>query len=331
MNVLGSYKKLLNNSKSALFASVEIYNKPKFDYREEVFIILLVNAWELLHLAILSKNKQRIFQKKQRKSDYQTLKFDEAFKQCKNFLPDNIKKNIEVISLNLKYLRKYRNDIIHYYGNKATKYGIYALSQTAIINYVDLAREVFNEEISQEINIILLPLSFNKPPDIVKFLSKQKNTTPFVVELISVLNRLKNKNIDTGKFVTTLSISLEKNNKIQSSDFTGKYTKESNTVAVQKINPDDTYPFFRNDIIESKKNNKHKKMHKNITSYQFQAITYQYKIKDNERYCWASKKGGSPRYSQDIINFLNDLTDEQIDKATIEYKLYIKNRRLKIK
>jgi len=41
MNYRGSYRHLLRNSKAAMIAAVEIYNKPRFDYREECFTILL--------------------------------------------------------------------------------------------------------------------------------------------------------------------------------------------------------------------------------------------------------------------------------------------------
>src|SRR6266576_853943 len=38
---------LVRNSKSAMFAAVEIHNKPIFPYRYEVCTLLVVNAWEL--------------------------------------------------------------------------------------------------------------------------------------------------------------------------------------------------------------------------------------------------------------------------------------------
>jgi hypothetical protein len=38
---------LIRNSKSAMFAAVEIHNKPIFPYRYEVCTLLVVNAWEL--------------------------------------------------------------------------------------------------------------------------------------------------------------------------------------------------------------------------------------------------------------------------------------------
>ena len=59
MNYCGSYRKLLGNAKSAMMAAIEIYNKPMFGYRDECVVILLLNAWELLLKAILSKNKNQ--------------------------------------------------------------------------------------------------------------------------------------------------------------------------------------------------------------------------------------------------------------------------------
>jgi hypothetical protein len=54
MNYRGSYRHLLRNGKAALLAAIEIYNKPRFEYRDECFVILLLNAWELALKALLS-------------------------------------------------------------------------------------------------------------------------------------------------------------------------------------------------------------------------------------------------------------------------------------
>ena len=42
------YKLLVEKSLDACLAAIEIYNKPNFQYREEAFSILVINAWELL-------------------------------------------------------------------------------------------------------------------------------------------------------------------------------------------------------------------------------------------------------------------------------------------
>jgi len=41
-------RRMLDKSISSMLASVEIYNKPGFGYREEPFSTLAMNAWELL-------------------------------------------------------------------------------------------------------------------------------------------------------------------------------------------------------------------------------------------------------------------------------------------
>ncbi len=46
-------RKLIENSIAASLSAIEIYNKPNFLYRNEVFCILIVNAWELLFKAKL--------------------------------------------------------------------------------------------------------------------------------------------------------------------------------------------------------------------------------------------------------------------------------------
>ena len=47
---------LVENSIQAALASIEIYNKPDFKYREQTFSILNVNAWELLLKAKIVKD-----------------------------------------------------------------------------------------------------------------------------------------------------------------------------------------------------------------------------------------------------------------------------------
>ena len=84
MNLKGSYRALSSNSKAAMLAAIEIYNKPQIAYRDECFIILIVNAWELLLKAILSKNKQRIFYPKERGKDYRTFTIQDSLNKVNN-------------------------------------------------------------------------------------------------------------------------------------------------------------------------------------------------------------------------------------------------------
>lgn len=52
---------LVEKATQAAVASIEVYNKPGFKYREETFAILMLNAWELLLKArILKENKNKL-------------------------------------------------------------------------------------------------------------------------------------------------------------------------------------------------------------------------------------------------------------------------------
>lgn len=46
---------LAHKAVAAAVASIEVYNKPDFYYREETFAILMTNAWELLLVTIHRK------------------------------------------------------------------------------------------------------------------------------------------------------------------------------------------------------------------------------------------------------------------------------------
>jgi hypothetical protein len=87
MNYRGSSRHLLRNAKSALLAAIEIYNKPGFSYRDECFVILLLNAWELILKALISKNGKSIYYRKKRGEPYKTLSVDDAFTMAEKFFP----------------------------------------------------------------------------------------------------------------------------------------------------------------------------------------------------------------------------------------------------
>ena len=55
-------KNLVRNSIAAIFAAIEIHNKPIFSYRYEVVVLLFINAWELLLKAYIYKYKPSKYQ-----------------------------------------------------------------------------------------------------------------------------------------------------------------------------------------------------------------------------------------------------------------------------
>ena len=321
MNVHGSYRKLLENSRQAILAAIEIYNKPNFGYREEIFSILLINAWELIILAILSKNKVRIFEKKNRNAHYKTLRFEEAIRSAEKYFPKGMEKNAVIENISL--LREYRNLATHYYNKAQDKQVIYALSQASIKNYRDLLKENFDTDIAEEVNLVLLPLSFTEPPDFVHFLQgvKKSDYSPLIADLLVKLEESdSNENFDTNRLVTRCAVKIDYTGNIEHADIIAtRDTNSSADVIVKSVNPDHSHPFYQKDIIGTSPASKHKKLEHEINSNDFQAIVWKWKKKEDDDCCWVSKKGGSPRYSQNIISFINSLTVKQIKDAKSEY------------
>jgi len=190
MNYRGSYRKLLANSKAAMLAAIEIYNKPQMPYRDECFTVILFNAWELLVKAILSKNKEKIFRKKVRGQPYKTLLFSDALSKASKYFPNSVP--YQPVRENIKILARYRNGTVHYYNEPGLGIIIYGLAQTCIVNYRDLVLDIFGQDISEEITLTLLPLGLGSPPDPIAFL-REKSAVPaknkFLSEFITDVTR----------------------------------------------------------------------------------------------------------------------------------------------
>jgi hypothetical protein len=152
---------LLRHSIDAALAAIEIYNKPNFPYREQVFTILIINAWELLLKAKIAKdNGEDIASlcalggdgkpKLNRTGNAMTI---EAFAAIKK-----VKLNQAVVE-NLEMLVEIRDTAIHYYHDDSIRYLTYTLGVAALKNYQRLAQEWFGKGLL-DYNFFILPLAF---------------------------------------------------------------------------------------------------------------------------------------------------------------------------
>lgn len=73
-------KLLLDSSQAALFAGIEIHNKPHIAYRYPTAVILIINAWELTLKAYIYKfiSKKGIYEKKGKNGNQHTIAFMKA-------------------------------------------------------------------------------------------------------------------------------------------------------------------------------------------------------------------------------------------------------------
>jgi len=224
MNYRGSYRKLLGNSKSAMIAAVEIYNKPSFSYRDECFVILLLNAWELALKAMLSKNGQSIFYKKSRREPYRTLSWKDALSRSEIYFPTSIPPH--PVRKNLELIGTYRDNAVHFYNAGGFGVLMYALAQTCVKNFRDLLYEVFGFKLEDEISWQLLPLGIQPPIDPISYIAGATQQTPsrtgaidqYIAELAHAVEDVEATGGDTGRLLTIFSVKLESMKKIEKAD-----------------------------------------------------------------------------------------------------------------
>lgn len=336
MNYCGSYRKLLGNAASAMMAAIEIYNKPMFDYRNECVVILLLNAWELLLKAVLSKNKKSVYYPKKRNKPYRTLSWQDAFNRAQRFFPVDmaplpIKKNLDLIGT-------YRDNTVHFYNAKDFGIILYSLSQTCIKNFRDLMSKVFGVYLEDEINWQLLPIGVRPPIDLVTYLSKSRSieggskaVKQFIAELAEATSELQNHKEDTQRLLTIFNVKLESIKKIGDSDIViGVDKSDANTgplAIVRTQDPNVTHPLRQKDILENIKYLHGVKFSQPV----FQAIAWKYGLKEDPQYCWIAREKVLISYSRDILTFIKRLNKQEIDSAKYDYTTFLKRRRSKKK
>ncbi|MFN7138833.1 MAG: DUF3644 domain-containing protein [Limisphaerales bacterium] len=161
-------KQLCDSSISSALAAIEIYNKPNFPHREQVFCILMVSAWETLFKArILAQHQNRLssvyvpdekwkgrYLMNHDKTQYITIGLIEAMGRCSvsNIVVENIKKLIDV-----------RNAAIHFTATSAQLPKIvFMLGAATLKNYALLLEDWFGTNLNRY-NFFILPLGFDYP------------------------------------------------------------------------------------------------------------------------------------------------------------------------
>lgn len=161
---------LSNKSIQAAISAIEIYNKPDFNFREEAFSLLLVNAWELLlkakwlnennedmsSLYVYDDEEQKIPRLNRSKNPIThsivyllSRMLEDENSGLKKPSHDNILALIEIRDNSAHFLNK---DI--YFGRKILEIGTASLK-----NYVQLSTEWFQTDLSMY-NFYLMPISF---------------------------------------------------------------------------------------------------------------------------------------------------------------------------
>ena len=169
-------QELVDRSQAAMIAGIEIYNKPSFSYRIETFVILSINAWELLFKAKwleLNGNRERCLFVKERRETKTKEKTKKLFiKRTESGNPFThglgylgkklVEKNIldRTVLNNISLLTDFRDSAVHYYNKSPfTLLMMQEIGMSCIKNYVAVIKQWFASQIAS-INMQLMPFAF---------------------------------------------------------------------------------------------------------------------------------------------------------------------------
>ncbi|MCD4664745.1 MAG: DUF3644 domain-containing protein [Bacteroidales bacterium] len=199
-------------------SAIEIYNKPDFKQRSEVFSILLINAWESLlkgklliesgeNIEILYINDGKGGYKTNRNGSLLTLEIIGCAKKIG--LPD-------IVINNLISFIEVRDSSIHFVNEESIDYLVFTLGTAAIKNYHNLCKEWFGDGIDNY-NFYILPMGFVYNFKSIQMIELSKE--PEVIQ--NLLNRITECQIEVNKtpfeFVCEIEVNLKSAKKITSS------------------------------------------------------------------------------------------------------------------
>lgn len=332
MNYRGSYRHLARNSRAALLAAIELYNKPRIDYREETVVILMLNAWELLLKAILSKQGEAIFYRKKHGQPYRTLTWVDALERAKKHFPTSV--DALPIQKNLELLATYRDHAVHFYNAGDFKTLIYGLAQTCVLNYRDLLSSVFGLDLATDITWRLLPLGLELPIDPIEYLrkttQKPKRGEAAVKEFLGAFARAASEiqaaKGDTERLLSPVVLRLTSTKKLEKADLVVGVQKtggDGTPVIIERpSDPNFTHPLRQKDVT-----GKIDRLHgQKFTPYTFQAIVWKHKLKENPVYCWTVQPYGYKKWSNEIVSWLRRLTAADVEAALKDYREHQRQR-----
>lgn len=323
-----SHKKLSDNSRAAMLAAIEIYNKPQTTYREQVVTVLVVNAWELILKAALRKAKKNIFYKKKRGEDYRSFSLEHCIADMdKHHLwPDTV--DGDGVRANLQVLTGYRNKIIHLYVADDLNSVLYMFLQQSIVNYRDFVLALFGKDLADDITWTLLPLAASTPGDAIRSLRvdgdvrSTKVVEDFLRDLRQIIGEAEDLGADMGRIALVQEINLQSGKKISRADLEVAINQGSPTTIVQrKVDPNETHPYSAKELIE--RANRARKNERDLTSYDLYAMAWKYQLREDGRYAWRGKHNGACVWSGDALGLLKNKTEAEYQQARREYSEHL--------
>ena len=261
MKINKTYRSLLDKSIASMLSAIELYNKPNFQYREETFAILAVNAWELLLKAIIlrqnryklrslyvlkpcinkdgTKSTTRKYVDKNRSGNPKTISIMETLSILDNqkYLPPNLRDNIEA-------LIELRDNSIHFANMDDISRQIQELGFACIKNYITLIKEKKIEIDISNYNFYLMPLAYVSSNMVSESVLTEETKNYLTLVKSKIAKEESDQNYDIA---ITIDIDFKKGSSFDGLGFT--YDKDGIRVALTEENIRKRYPWDNAELI----------------------------------------------------------------------------------
>jgi|SRR5271169_967124 len=248
-----SIRRLVDNSLAAMLSAIEVYNKPQMTYRDEIAVMLFVNAWELALKATLRQKGRSIFFTKKRGEKYRSIPLNDALGRivANNLWPPGMDE--PAVAANVKALTEYRDRAIHLYNAQGLGAVIYPFLQQNVLNYRDFMLAKFRKDLADSMTWQLLPLGATAPADVVQFMRVDNYATmgaevqQFIDELRRFMSEAEAVGSDLARVATIYDIKLQSVKKMTSADLAVAVSPTAGgQVVVRKTDPNQTHPYRSN-------------------------------------------------------------------------------------
>lgn len=326
-----SHRRMAANSLSAMLAAIEIYNKPRMEYRDEVTVLLVVNAWELALKAALKKAGRTIFYKKKRGEPYRTLAAEDALKQVviHKLFPSSV--DGKALEVNVSALIKYRNRATHLYAANLGEM-VYPFLQTSVLNFRDFMLDHFHKDLADSITWQLLPLGAKAPSEPVQFMKAGPSATAvaevqdFIDDLRKIIDQAEADGVDMQRVAAMYDVHMRSTKAVSSADLVVSVSSEGERVIVKKTDPNQSHPYNTTELLTRVNA---KREGRRLNSYDHQALCWKENLRNNPRMAWKHKKGLSHNWSGEAVRHMAELSDAYYDNARVEYGKYLIRKREK--
>lgn len=327
----GSFRKLKDNAVSSMIACIEIYNKPRMEYRDEISVILAVNAWEILLKAVVRKAGGGIFEPKKRNSARKSISIWDALSKAAKSRYWDPQLSYEAVRSNLEILTDFRNNAVHLYAAKNASPLMYMAMSASLRSFDKLLSHAFSYQLSQDINISILPIGLINPVATVEtMLSAKPGVQNSADEALASLLREKLNGVSgdataINQIVFGVKVNLQsvKTSSKQSNVTVGVAGGSSDRVEVlfKDRDPNVTHPLSFTDIANALRE-KYQLGRNHVTG--FFSVNGMY---EDKRYCWIDELNQTKRFSFEAREAVLNTPREELQRLLAVYNAEQKRKR----